>query len=186
MCGCNEPTPCVPCSSCNTPACNNSCKYTGENIEGLGIFKNEDISVSLQKIAEYLLNNVTPISNSIVKLLRTNNIPLITTGYPVPNNSSTLLGTTYQVPIDGQDDYDIYYEGQIIFNAPSEVKIGFYKNGSLLAIVRSVKGLGNTVVPFSFSESNITLLQGDSIDIRAVAQNTDVFLNFGSQKIIKR
>jgi Tfp pilus assembly protein FimT len=186
MCGCNEPTPCVPCSSCDTPACNNVCKYTGENIEGLGIFKNENISTAIEKIAEYLLNNVNPISNNIVKLLTTNNIQYVISGFPTIGNSSTLVGTTYQVPVNGQGEYDVYYEGQITFSQTSELKLGFYKNGSLVGVIRSIRGLTNTTIPFSFSQSDIALAQGDSIDIRAVAQNTGLAINFGSQKVIKK
>lgn len=183
MCTCNEPVPCKPCSSCDTPACNNACRYTGENIEGLGIFKNEDISTAIEKIAEFLLNNVAPVNDTIVKLSSLNSV-VVSVAEEI-TNSSVLLGTTYQNP--GQTaEFDVYYDGEVVFTQDCIVKIGFYKNSVLQGAIKTIQGLANTVIPFSYSLSEVGLNQSQSIDVRAVRENTGAELNNCTIKVVKR
>lgn len=181
-CNCNNS---VPCQKCNTPACNSVCRFTGENISGLGILKNEDISTAIEKIAEYLLNN-TPLQPSIVKLQGTTGPSVATTGYPVINNSSVLQGTSFTATQSNPTEYDVYYEGQANFINASELVLGVYKNNTLLGYLRKIKSSSNTVIPFNISVSDTLLSAGDIVDIRASKLNSSVTLENCTIKIVKR
>lgn len=181
-CNCNNT---VPCQKCNTPTCNNVCRFTGENINGLGILKNEDISTAIEKIAEYALN-LSSTNQSIVKLQSTANVPVIVSSSLVITNSSTLVGTTFNVPLNGGSEHDVYYEGQASFINASEINLGIYKNGVLEGYLKKIKSVANTIIPFSFSISDLMLVPGDIIDIRAVKLNTSVELENCTIKIVKR
>ena len=181
-CNCNNS---VPCQKCNTPACNSVCRFTGENISGLGILKNEDISTAIEKIAEYLLNN-TPLQPSIVKLQGTTGPSVATTGYPVINNSSVLQGTSFTATQSNPTEYDVYYEGQANFVNSSELVLGVYKNNTLLGYLRKIKSSSNTVIPFNISVSDTLLSAGDIVDIRASKLNSSVTLENCTIKIVKR
>lgn len=181
-CNCNNT---VPCQKCNTPACNSVCRFTGENINGLGILKNEDISTAIEKIAEYLLNNV-PLQPSIVKLQGTTSPSVSSTGYPVINNSSVLQGTSFTATQSNPTEYDLYYEGQANFVNASELVLGVYKNNILLGYLRKIKSVANTIVPFSISVSDTLLSAGDIVDVRASKINSSVSLENCTIKIVKR
>ena len=181
-CNCNNT---VPCQKCNTPACNSVCRFTGENINGLGILKNEDISTAIEKIAEYLLNNV-PLQPSIVKLQDTTSPSVSSTGYPVINNSSVLQGTSFTATQSNPTEYDLYYEGQANFVNASELVLGVYKNNILLGYLRKIKSVANTIVPFSISVSDTLLSAGDIVDVRASKINSSVSLENCTIKIVKR
>ncbi len=181
-CNCNNT---VPCQKCNTPACNSVCRFTGENINGLGIIKNEDISTAIEKLAEYALNLLTA-SQSIVKLESRTNINVGTSGYPTITNSSTLLGTTFNVPLNAGSEHDVYYEGQVRFVNASEIVLGIYKNGSIQGFLKKIKSGANTVIPFSFSASDLMLVPGDIVDVRGVKINTSAELEYCTIKIVKR
>lgn len=181
-CNCNNS---VPCQKCNTPACNSVCRFTGENINGLGILKNEDISTAIEKIAEYLLNNV-PLQPSIVKLQGEASPSVSATGYPVINNSSVLQGTSFTATQSNPTEYDVYYEGQANFVNSSELVLGVYKNNTLLGYLRKIKSSSNTVIPFNISVSDTLLSAGDIVDIRASKLNSSVTLENCTIKIVKR
>lgn len=181
-CGCSNSTPC---QKCNIPACNNVCRFTGEDINGLGIFKNENISTTIEKIAEYILNNSSA-QPSIVKLLGTAGISLLVSSTLTINNSSSLPGSSYTATQSIPTEYDIYYEGQVTFTNASELVIGVYKNSSLVGYLRKIKSVADTVIPFSISASDILLSAGDILDIRAVSLNSSVSLENCTVKVIKR
>ena len=181
-CNCNNT---VPCQKCNTPACNNVCRFTGENIDGLNITKNEDISTSIEKIAEFVLNLVSN-DQSIVKLQSSISTTVKTTNYPVISNSSILDWTSYSVSINSGAEYDVYFEGKVRFEASSEIILGIFKNGVIQGFIQLVKSVANTVIPLSFSVSDLLLLPGDTIDIRASKTDNNVHLENCTIKIVKR
>lgn len=181
-CNCNNS---VPCQKCNTPACNSVCRFTGENIDGIGIFKNEDISTAIEKIAEYALN-LSSSNQGIVKLQSTTNVAVSVSGSLTITNSSTLVGTTFNVPMNAGSEHDVYYEGQARFINPSEIHLGIYKNGTLQGFLKKIKSVANTIIPISFSVSDLMLVPGDTIDVRAVKLNTSVELENCTIKIVKR
>lgn len=181
-CNCNNT---VPCQKCNTPECNSVCRFTGENIDGMGILKNEDISTAIQKIAEYSLNVLTT-NQGIVKLdsFASSFVPVSST--LVITNSSTITGTTFNVPLNGGSEHDVYFEGQARFINPSQLDLGIYKNGALQGFIKKIKSVANTIIPISFSVSDLMLVPGDTIDIRGVKLNTSVELENSTVKIVKR
>lgn len=191
MCNkCNEVKDCnckntVPCQKCNTPECNSVCRFTGENIDGMGILKNEDISTAIQKIAEYSLNVLTT-NQGIVKLDSFASSFVAVSSTLVITNSSTITGTTFNVPLNGGSEHDVYFEGQARFINASEVDLGIYKNGALQGFIKKTKSVANTIIPISFSVSDLMLVPGDTIDIRGVKLNTSVELENSTVKIVKR
>jgi hypothetical protein len=181
-CNCNNT---VPCQKCDTPSCNNVCRFTGENIDGVGIVKNEDISTAIEKIAEYSLN-ISASTQTIVKLSYIDNAAITLSETLTPTNSSVLSGMSYTVPLNSGSEHDIYVEGQATFINDSEMVIGVYVNNTLKGYLRSIKSKQNTIIPFSISASDLMLVPGDILNVRAVRIDTGVEVYNCMVKVIKR
>ena len=95
-------------------------------------------------------------------------------------------GTTFNVPLYAGSEHDVYYEGQVRFVNASEIVLGIYKNGSIQGFLKKIKSGANTVIPFSFSASDLMLIPGDTIDVRGVKISTGAELEYCTIKIVKR
>jgi len=64
--------------------------------------------------------------------------------------------------------------------------IGVYVNNTLKGYLRSIKSKQNTIIPFSISVSDLMLVPGDILNVRAVRIDTGVEVYNCTVKVIKR
>lgn len=161
MCNCTNK--CQKCSSGCT------LRYTGEDIECLGITKNDLIEDVIQTISEYIcpLVEAEPCCQEIVAYTIER---LGATSLPTFPTISAITGTSYTVPAGAGGTYELVYTGETVFDATVgnyalySVYINNVEYNIATARKTAIDGDGN--IPFNILISNLTLAEGDVIDVR--------------------
>lgn len=165
--GCCDETPCTPITPCtSTP-----CKYTGTNIDCVGILTGDTIELAFQKLSEYVCNlDLQNLNNQVVfyseRALGEGTVALD------PALPTVISGATYTVPIGGDGDYEINYVGEATAAKDIWLKLYIYVNGLAYNVETERKVLISATVdnvPFTVFASQIALVAGDIIQIRGVA-----------------
>ncbi len=159
---CNE---CNECNECNQLPLSTPCKYTGAALPCIGIIPGETLDSAITKLADTVCD-LTPIGpKSVFYSERTLGPSSITTSL------TSVTGTSYTVPAGGDGEYEITYVGQ--YNTPvfGALSLRLYKGlieyNSIVR--RTVSGAISTITPFTLFASNISLIAGDTIVIKATA-----------------
>lgn len=158
MClGCNDPLP-IPIPS--TP-----CKYIGADIPCIGIISGETIDSAISKLAETICSATNTLPETVLYSERVLGVGTVTT------TLATVSGTSYTVPLGGDGEYEISYIGEYQTNVAGTLILKLYKDTSEYNTVvrRTVTGADSTITPFTLFSSNISLVVGDQIAIKATA-----------------
>lgn len=159
------------CTCTTTP-----CKYTGVNLDTLGIKTNDSIEESFKAVEDFVVGLATPSNpNEQVKYTES------TLGSGSVGNTAYAIvaNTTYKV-ISGYDGkFEVNYVGQVNFSAAGNIYVRLIKNGVAYSstAVRRLKSGASTYQQLSFFVSDIDLVAEDEIKIQAYSDdNTQIFL----------
>ena len=164
------------CHECNetyiNPPCNCGesslpCKYTGANLPCIGIISGETLDAAISKLSDTICNITPNLPEVVLYTEKALGAGFITTSL------TTVTGTSQVVPAGGEGEYEITYIGQ--YNNPDSalgtLSLRLYKGlVEYNSIVRrTVVGVELSVTPFTLFASNINLVAGDEILIKASA-----------------
>lgn len=152
-------------SPCNCLGYTSPCKYSGADLPCIGIIAGETIDSAITKLADTICNLTPNLPESVLYSERALGTGLITTIL------SSVSGTSYIVPLGGDGEYEITYVGEYSTPVAGSLSLRLYKGlTEYNAIVRrTVTGAIATVTPFTLFASNISLVAGDEIVIKASA-----------------
>lgn len=153
------------CNECNEPTITSPCKYTGADLPCVGIIQNETIDSAITKIADTICNLTPTFPKTVLYTERALGPSSITTSL------TSVTGTSYTVPAGGDGEYEITYVGQYHTPVVGTLSLRLYKGlieyNSIVR--RTVSGEVSTITPFTLFASNINLIAGDTIVIKATA-----------------
>ena len=159
---CNEPHIESPCNCIGSSL---PCKYTGANLPCIGIIAGESIDSAITKLADTVCNLTPTFPKLVLYDERALGLGFIT------SSLTSITGTSYTVPAGGDGEYEITYVGQYVTPSTGSLSLRLYKGlieyNSIVR--RTVTGAASTVTPFTLFASNISLVAGDVIVIKASA-----------------
>ena len=156
MClGCNDPLP-IPIPS--TP-----CKYIGADLPCIGIISGETIDSAISKLAETICSATNTLPETVLYSERALGTGTVTT------TLATISGTSFTVPAGGDGEYEINYVGEYQTDVAGILILKLYKGITEYSSVarRTVAGADSTITPFTLFCSNISLVAGNQIAIKA-------------------
>jgi hypothetical protein len=141
------------------------CKYLGADIPCVGILSGDTYESAFSKLADFICN-VDPALPELVKYSET------ALGVGSATTVLALLsGSSYTVPLGGDGEYEITYVGEYFADVAGTLVLKLFKNTSEYntTVRRTVYVSNKTVIPFTLFASNIALVAGDSISVKATA-----------------